>query len=256
MAERPHYKTVKDAKAFNPKSFNQRRGQRFQPLLNLNERLRRHPMIFWGIIWLSIALPSGFAIGSLINPDSENAPTGVAIQNLGSRVKPAAQLATESGQLPRWVFGAVAVSCTASCFILAQHIKPVEADVSEVEISVEALIPLSQHLVQERSQYPINFSKPSLKRLKPYERTEALPFMQPERSQQIQPLAIEWVAETQQLVDSASLPIDGVSEPVLGTMIPTEEPQPLDWGEARLADAMDLRRRYPLHFIANNKSQS
>lgn len=262
MAKRHNYETVKDATAFNSKSFNQRRVQRFQPLLNLNYRLRRHPIIFWGIIWSSIALPSGFAIGSLINPDSESSPTVVAIaQNLDSKaVKPASQLATESGQLPLWVFGAIAVGCTASCFILAQHIKPVETDVSEAEvdgeISVEELIPLSQRSVEERSQHQINSSKQSLKRLKPYELTEALPFMQPERSQQIQPLALEWVAATQQLVDSAYLPIDGVSESVSVAKIPTGETQPLDWGEARLADAMDLRRRYPLHLIANNKSQS
>ncbi|PZV17955.1 MAG: hypothetical protein DCF22_02835 [Leptolyngbya sp.] len=255
-----------------PQSFDQCRGKRFQPFLSLNDRLKRHPVIFWGMIWMVIALPSGFAIGSLINPNSEGLQPVTAIaQNSDIKAsdikaikaaQPASRSSTDSGQLPLWVFGAIAVACTGSCFILAQHIKPVEVEAFEafeagVEVSAEDTTPLCQSALEARSQPQIDSFKQPLKRLKPYEPTEALPyFVQTERSDHPQPAAAEWVVATQQFLDSPHLSTGNLAAPVSVTVIPAEESQPLDWGEARLADAMDLRRRYPLHFMANNNFQS
>lgn len=254
MAKRPNFRTVNDVSASTSQALDQFQGKRFQPLLSLNDRLKRHPMIFWSIIWISIAWPSAFAIGSLINPNSVEPQTVTAIaQNSDLEVaKPLPNSSPDSGQLPLWVFGAIAVGCTASCFMLASYIKPIEIQTAEADL--EEPIAANQPTLAKRSQHPINSSKQPLKRLKPYESTEALPFMQTGRSQPIQPLAVEWVTSTQHLNSSYST--DHIAEPVLVTVIPAEEPQPLDWGEARLADAMDLRRRHPLHFAAKSDSQS
>jgi hypothetical protein len=267
MEKRPHFKPVNASSDAIPQSIDRHRGKRFQPRLSLNDRLKRYPMVFWGIIWMSIALPSGFAIGSLINPNAEGPQPVTAIaqnsQNSDTSdikaAQPAPPVITDSGQLPLWVFGAIAVGCTASCFILAQYIKPIEVEASEVEVGVEVSAEelISPPVLKPRSQRQIHSSPQPLKRLKPYEPTDALHcFAQAERSQPLQPLAVEWVAVPQQFLDPAYLMTDDIAEPVLVTMIPVAETQPLDWGEARLADVMDLRRRHPLHFRANNPSQS
>lgn len=252
MAKRPIFRTVNDGGTSSFKSADQRHEGRFQPLI----RLKRHPMIFWGIIWVSIALPSAFAIASLINP---NATPDATEQKTVSAIAPPINIKTakplpdsspDPGQLPLWVFGAIALGCTASCFMLGRYMKPLEMPTDEVDL--EAPIALSQATLEKRSHPQINSGKQSLKRLKPYESTEALPFLQVERSQPTQPLPVEWVAVVQPL-DAADF--INAAEPVLATVI-SEEIQPLDWGEARLADVMDLRRRYPLYFAANNNSQS
>ncbi len=274
MTKRPNFRTVNDASVSMPQPFDPHRERHFQPSFSLNDRLKRHPMVFWGIIWGSIALPSALAIGSLINPNSGEPQIRVAIAQKSGSTKAAQFLpkpVQDSGQLPLWVFGAIAVSCTTSCFILAQYIKPIEGETSEVsvevsseadaEVGAEELSVTNQPALETRSQRQIHASKQPLKRLKPYEPTEALPFMQrelgrAERSEPIQPLAVEWVTPTKQFLDSPYFPATDLAEPVLVTVIPVEETQPLDWGEARLADTMDLRRRYPLHWVANNNSQS
>lgn len=238
------------------------------PMLNFNDRLKRHPIIFWGTIWMSIALPSAFAIGSLTNPNAApdaGEPQTVAaiaqIQTQSSQTQEAQppNPSPDSGQLPLWVFGAIAVGCTASCLILTGHIKPREMQAADVSVKgdFEATIATVQPL-ETRSQRQFNSGKQPLKRLKPYQRTEALPFIQTdfvevERSQPVQTLAVEWVTSTQHL--DPDLSRDDVAAPILMSITPAEA-QPLDWGEARLADAMDLRRRHPLHFAANSDSQS
>lgn len=270
MAKRP-IRTVNPFSASSPKPFEQRQERHFQPLRNLNDRLKRYPMVFWGIIWVSIALPSAFAIGSLTNPnaapDAVEPQTVAAIaQNSQTKAQPPSLLdaqptnpSPDSGQLPLWVFGAIAVGCAASCFMLARYIKPVEMQPAEVDFegdfaaSIATVPPL-----ETRSQRQLDSVKQPLKRLKPYEPTEALPFMQRgfvevERSQPTQLLAVEWITSTQPLDSPYST--DDLAAPVLVSITPAEA-EPLDWGEARLADAMDLRRRYPLQFAANNDSQS
>jgi len=265
MAKRPNFRTVTHASASIPQVFDQRQERHFQPLLNLNDRLKRHPIIFWGIILVSIALPSAFAIGSLTNPNAApdaGEPQTVAAIAQNSETKQAQPLpkpSPDSGQLPLWVFGAIALGCTASCLILAGHIKPVEMQTAEVDCEGDfEATPATVQPLETRSQSQINSFKQPLKRLKPYEPTEALPFMQRnsvqvERSQPMQPLAVEWVTSTQPL--DPYLSKGDLAEPVLVT-VTSAEAEPLDWGEARLADAMDLRRRYPLHVAANNNSQS
>ncbi|MBM0740385.1 hypothetical protein JOY44_01925 [Phormidium sp. CLA17] len=226
----------------------------FQPLAILNDRLKQYPTMFWGIIWVFIAFPSALAIGSLINPNAtEPQMVSVIAQKSDTKTQSPLKPVPDSGQLPLWVFGAIAVGCTASCFVLAIYIKPIEMQTAEIEFE-ETVVPI-QSAAQERSHRQIDSPKQLLKRLKPYELTEVLPFMQTERSQPIQPLAVEWMGSTQQIFDSA-YSTDDIAEPVLVSVIPAEEIQPLDWGEARLADVMDLRRQYPLHFVANTNSQS
>lgn len=253
MAMRSDFRTVNDVSASTSQSVAQHHGGRFQPLISL----KRYPMIFWGIAWICIALPSAFAIASLTNPNAvpdavePNTVTAIAPPTDIETAKPLPDSSTDPGQLPLWVFGAIAIGCTASCFMLARYMKPIEIQTAEADLN-EPIAP-SQTTLAQRSRHPINSVKQPLKRLKPYESTEALPFLQVERSQPIQPQPVEWVASTQ--------PFDAPyfineAEPVLATIILAEEIQPLDWGEARLADAMDLRRRYPLHFAANNNSQS
>ena len=265
MAKRPNFRTVNHFSASSPKPFDHRQERRFQPLLSLNDRLKRHPMEFWGVIWVSIALPSAFAIGSLTNPnaapDAGEPQTVAAIaQNSQTQEARPPKPSPDSGQLPLWVFGAIAVGCTASCLVLAGHLKPVEMQPAEVSVEGDfAATTATVQPLEPRSQRQINSVKQPLKRLKPYEPTEALPFMQRdfvqvERSQPLQPLAVEWVTATQHL-NSPYSSIDDLAAPVLVAVAPAEA-EPLDWGEARLADAMDLRRRHPLHFAANNNSQS
>ncbi|MEX0268654.1 hypothetical protein AB3R30_05910 [Leptolyngbyaceae cyanobacterium UHCC 1019] len=275
MVKQPNFKTVKASGEGNFQAFNQPRRSHFQPLFNLNDRLKRHPIIFWSLIWIAIALPSGFAIGSLMNPNAEM-PTGAIAQD--SEIKAAQPMpkpVPDAGRPPLWVFGAIALSCTASCFVLAQYIKPIEIQTSEsvlegeFEETIAMMQPnftqptLIQPTLEERSPRQIvgsrQPSKQPLKQLQSYESVEVLPFMSPERSPHVQPFAMEWVAATQYLETSLAtndLATNNLTEPVPVTLTPLEDTPPLDWGEARLADVMDLRRRYPLHFKANNNSQS
>lgn len=258
MAKRPNFTTVNDVSDSTFKSVDQQQEARSQPVISL----KRHPILFWVIIWVAIALPSAFAIDSLLNPNAVEPPTEPAIaRNLGIKSSintvPSIPPSPDSGQFPLWVFGAIAVGCTASCFVLARYIKPITLSTAEIgvkagmEADFEAPIATLKPAFEPRSQPQINSSKQPLKRLKPYGLTEALPFTPLERSQPTPLLAAEWITTTP--LDS---PYTNEAAPVLATLILEEETQPLDWGEARLADAMDLRRRYPLHVAANNDSQS
>lgn len=276
MVKHPNFKTVKVSDDGISQSFDQPWRSHFQPLFSVSDRLKRHPIIFWSLIWIAIALPSGFAIGSLMNPNAEM-PTGAIAQN--SEIKaaqPMPKSVPDAGRPPLWVFGAIALSCTASCFIIAQYIKPVEIQTAEsilegeLEETIAMMQPtlmqptliqptLIQLTLEERSPRQIVGSRQPLDRLQSYESVEALPLMPPERSPQVQTFAMEWVAATQYLeapLTTNDLATNDLAEPVPVTLIPVEDTPPLDWGEARLADVMDLRRRYPLHFKANNNSQS
>ena len=225
-------------------------------------------------------MPSVIAVSSLMNPNAEPEPIAGTPQSSAStqpaKPRPATILAPRSaplsnrrsapnsGKLPLWLFGAIAAGCMASCFVLARQMQPIEGEIVEGEVTEfegtefegtefegtefeETTAALPSFLASWQSA--IEFSNQPFKRLKPYESSEALVFATPEiqsaRSQPIQPLTPDWV-------DAANYPL----EPVPVTVVAPEESEPIDWGEARLADVMDLRRRYPLHLIANNLSQS
>jgi hypothetical protein len=261
MVKQPNFKTVNVSGDTSSQSLDQSWRSHFQPLSGLSDRLKQHPILFWSLIWIAIALSSGFAVGSLINPNTEIEPAAIAQSSKIKATQPMPQPVPDAGRLPLWVFGAIALSCTASCFILAQYIKPIEMEPAEtsVEGEFEETLITMQPTLEERSQPQIgSFHQPS-KRLKSYESIEASPFMQLERSPQVQTFAVqafavEWIAATPYL--EAPLPTNDLVKPVPVPLISLEDTPPLDWGEARLADAMDLRRRYPLQFMANNNSQS
>ena len=156
--------------------------------------------------------------------------------------------------LPVWFFGAIALTCAAGCFVLWRWLNRAGSPTS---LNRKPVPVMSKHQTVHRSRRSpkARLLSPRKKRRKnapvaSLARTSANAQLVVARSAISQPVAIE-PGVTQQLVKKTAaekIAKANQTDPVI-TIVPPEENHPLDWGEASLADAMDLRKQQPLSSI-------
>lgn len=236
--------------------------------------LETRPLAFWSGVWVSVFLVAVVAVGSLLSPNASERRSVSAIA-LGSDSGVATQPLENRGKVPFWMFGAIAVTCTAGSILVSRQLKP---DAPSGAAATPRQVRPKRPVAVSRSRRPRQ-SKPVARqpqRLQPYSPTEPL-FQTSNPIQSMSPVS----PERQPVVSAANRPT-GVpsfvvktakksapsgdqssvsrtaSQPgahshsrlahslptkVPVTVVPQDQVHPLDWTQPRLADAVDLRKR-------------
>lgn len=229
--------------------------------------LETRPMAFWSGIWVSTFLIGVVAFGSLLSPSASERRSVSAIA-LGSDSGVATQPLENRGKVPLWMFGAIAVTCTAGSILVSRQLKPASMAASPrvthvakpPRQRVQAPRPLTPvpgpKAKSRRSASPRRGTKrPPPKRLKPYSPGESL---LPTQAFPVSPPAPPAIAATPATVRPprpqpapspsfvVSKRVAPTAKPVSVTVVPAEQTHPLDWTEPRLTDDLDLRKQKPI----------
>ena len=85
--------------------------------------LKTRPMAFWSGVWLSVFLVGVVAVGSLISPNAAERRSVSAVA-VGSDSAVATQPLDTKGKVPVWLFGAIAITCTAGSILVSRQLNP------------------------------------------------------------------------------------------------------------------------------------
>jgi hypothetical protein len=173
------------------------------------------PLAFLGSLWVTVVLIAIVALGGLISP-TVTERRSVSITAVGSESSVASEPVLKQRQMPFWLFGAIAISCTAGSIFVSRQLNP------------------SQHRQKRSLKRPLRRATskaiPPLrghKRPKPRKR---IPVRHP-IARSLQPLS-----PPPSLTSSAS-------------SLPQVSPyplHPLPTGSPRVADAVDIRKQRSL----------
>jgi hypothetical protein len=171
--------------------------------------IEAHPLMVWGGILASILLIILIATTSLLSPiaSNERSVSGVALGSSTTQTAPT----KHRNRIPLWLFGAIALTCTAGSIVVSKHLAPVERTYRRPKRMAPQA---AKRRAAKRSRAPI-----------------APPSRQSCRQTSRPPMA-------------KSLPPQAVKVPI--TVVPSEANHPLDWQDESLADVMDLRRQRSL----------
>lgn len=85
--------------------------------------LQTRPMAFWGGVWMSVFLVGVVALGSLLSPNAAERRSVSAVA-VGSDSAVATQPLDTKGKVPVWLFGAIAITCTAGSILVSRQLNP------------------------------------------------------------------------------------------------------------------------------------
>ncbi len=178
--------------------------------------------------WLAVVVIALIAISGLLSPNlsSSNSPRGTA----SARVTTSDTKKPNQSRLPLWLFGAIALSCAAGSMLISKQatrpprsrksFKPKRLTPYVVPETTEPLFPTT---APPQVATPPSFALVP----QPYQYAPtAAPFMAPTTLMQLAQQVSETIEQT------AATP----------TAIASEDTHPLDWGEASLADRLDIRK--------------
>jgi len=182
--------------------------------------MRRHPLKFWGGVWLSVIGVVGIATLGLLNPD-----LSATRQRTDGAI--ASSTATESAppsenRVPFWLFGAIALTCGAGSLLISQQLTPPSA------------------AGRRRTGKPRRRKRPAAHPGRPIS-TDLSPSPMPAHAAGFQPPSNSFTKP----VPSSRHPRP-VAPPVVVTVVPPEQLHPLDWQDASLAHLLDLRQQRSL----------
>ena len=253
-----------------------------QNLAYLSHLLTTRPLLFFGGVWIVFFLIAMIAVGSLLSITATDQSTPSAIAG-GSGQPVPTQSVHPSEQIPLSLFGAIALTCTAGSFLLARYLRPSSDISPEqrcdenVSLEHEAIQQISDHYTakQRKRKKAVGLGpKPTIgaapQRIQPMPTTDSvlpLPIRSPQfrledtaatqmpfensrcdratssqysfEFQTSQPQSYPPTPHQKTVKHSPAKPAKSVQVDV----VPADHTHPLDWGEARLADEVDLRKR-------------
>jgi hypothetical protein len=241
--------------------------------------VQRYPVMFWGGLWLGMVLVATVSLVGLLTPSY------VKQREQGRSAKGATHEETtlawqfDLGEnAPLWSFAAIAASCAAGSWFLYRQLNqasPAEklalADPQAEASGLDVPMPTPQPLLPGRSlpaaqarttQPPMTRSRATRMQTGKSQQTgkpQTMPSQpQAHRSATVDAQAIRVSPKpgkfpqvspatptSHSLVVQQSTTASLAPEPRV-TVVPEEESHPLDWGEAGLADMMDIRKRRSL----------
>jgi hypothetical protein len=203
------------------------------PLLETTAQiLQKYPFIVWGVSLVLVLLLGGVALKGLIYPGPVE-PTETELA--ATPTQPKTPEVSEK-DLNLWLFSAVALGCAAGSVLIARHIEqlgsqtdPAQPKQQTGRSQAETAQKRQPAKATRRSSNPMRRKKVAVV---PVQRSQA---------------AAVTVFPNQTRTRSQATPLSPstVIEPVV-TVVPENESHPLDWGEANLADMMDIRKQKPL----------
>lgn len=199
--------------------------------------LQKQPFIVWGASLVLVLLTGSIALKGLMSPGPEpdSPPTPIAqAQKLEDAKQPQKSEDAEVEQPSNlWLFGAIGLGCAAGSFLIAKRLEQTDSPqpIRQKPQVKAAQAPTAMTRRVQHSQVPSR----SVRRRKPVHRH----------------VSTRRVAVPAVAVAATPAPVSAYStttvmtEPVV-TVVPDHETHPLDWGDASLADMMDLRKQRPL----------
>lgn len=225
--------------------------------ITIADILEQRPLMFWGGVWATVVLVALVALSGLLNP---SASTGQRASGAAVGTSTVAVQADHKSRIPLWLFGAIALSCTAGSIFVSKHLtqtdplhptprpRPRPPRAVKQAARKASLPPVSK--VKQKKLRPANPQTRSV----PSGSTSTLasrvrqPYPVPAYPQPPAQPAIVPTRRSTALPAQAypvPRPAPPVSQPAV-TIVPSEENHPLDWGEASLADMLDLRKQRSL----------
>jgi hypothetical protein len=212
---------------------NQTHPQQVQQQLlgTATQLLQKRPFILWGAALVLVLLMGGLALKGLIYPGP--------LETIEAEL-PTTQPQPQSPQMPEvdsnlWLFGAVALGCAAGSVLISRRIERLASQPQASQPKVKQRVVASRSSAIPQTQTSTATRRPSA----PPRRKKAVAAKKrrgtPTTVLQTEPVRMQQAAYTP----------SGVIEPVV-TVVPENESHPLDWGEASLAEMMDLRKQKPL----------
>jgi len=212
------------------------------------------PLMVVGGLWVSVVLVGAIALSGLLSP---GLPAGrrASEASFGSST---VAISVEPGKdrshrrLPIWLFGAIALSCTAGSIFVSKQLtrpeRPQRLSRPKTATNNVTQTPYPKRRHKPAAKPKRSHSKRSqLKRLRPYSPSDSpLPLPSQSFSQAYYPVsqasggnhpARPPVSQPR----LASPPKAPAEVPV--TVVPAAEDHPLDWGQASLADTLDIRKQ-------------
>ena len=220
---------------------NQTQPHRTQPALldTTTQVIQKYPFILWGISLVLVLLLGGMALKKLIYPGPIDGPVEPELAAVPAKPQ-SPELAEKDLNL--LLFGAVALGCAAGSILISRRIEQGE---SRPKSQPNLSEPKSQQRVM-LSRSPAPEKRPSAKatrRSSSPTRRKKVGTVTGQRSQGATATVIS--AEPVRMRQAEYATASVVIEPVV-TVVPENESHPLDWGEANLADMMDIRKQKPL----------
>ncbi|MBD2038749.1 hypothetical protein H6F76_27740 [Leptolyngbya sp. FACHB-321] len=222
------------------------------------------PFAVLGGAWVVMVVISLVAVSGLLSPESSD----------GKRTTEAAIVRTmaktpqreQQSRLPLWLFGAIALSCAAGSMLVAkQAMRPSRPQVRSPKLKLKHLAPHPAPSALEETPSapePMELSIPTPS--SPPAPAPAPSFvLEPRRNQTTKAtpsVTLMQLAQMQlnQAQQTKAAPAAGQPTVALAkvapvkvasvTVVPPEEKSPLDWGEARLADQLELRKQRSVSF--------
>ena len=225
------------------------------------------PLMFLGGLWVSVLLIGTIGLSGLLSPGLSGGRRASEASFGSSTVATNAEPSKGQSRqrIPIWLFGAIALSCTAGSIFVSKQLTRTERP---RRIS-RPKHPTSKHPVPKHSansaatsrpKRPRKASQPSPsqpraaqpRRLKPFSPSDSPATL----SSQPVPQAYFPGATPISTKNSAvrayqprpvtASPAKKPITPVPVTIVPAKENHPLDWGEASLADTLDIRKQRSL----------
>lgn len=198
------------------------------------------PLVILGGAWVVVLLVALTAVSGLLSPDSSNgkSTTGAAILRNTAET---AQMSKRQNRLPLWLFGAIALSCAAGSMLVSKQVTRPPRSHTRPQRSTKP-----KHLTPSPAPVGPEPLEPSLQPTSHPSTPATMPsFALTPRHPQTAEAAPVTLMQLAQMPLTQAATMSAVGQPTVVpvTVVPPEEKAPLDWGEASLADKLDLRKQ-------------
>ena len=224
----------------------------------LSRFLWTRPLAVLGGAWVVMVVISLVAVSGLLSPESSNGKRTAETAVVRTMAK-VPQRDQSQSRLPLWLFGAIALSCAAGSMLVAkQATRPPRPQARSPKLKSKHLTPYPAPSVIEETPSapePMEPSMPST--LHPPVPAPTPSFiLEPRRRNQtagatpsvtLMQLAQMQLNQTKEAPATKQPTVAPVKVAAV-TVVPPEEKSPLDWGEASLADQLNLRKRRSVSF--------
>ena len=222
--------------------------------------------MFWGGLWLGMVLVATVSLVGILTPSYVKQAEQGRFTKGATREEPTLAWQFDLGEnAPLWSFAAIAASCAVGSWFLYRQLNQASsaeelalADPQAETPGLETPMPTTQPILPGRSLpvAQLRTTQPSVARSRATRPQTMKPQAQAHRSTMVD---VQITSVTPKLgkpqvppttTSSHSLVVQRPATTSLAkpqvSVVPEEESHPLDWGEAGLADMMDIRKRRSL----------
>lgn len=202
--------------------------------------MQKQPFIVWGASLVLVLLTGSIALRGLMSPGPEPDSPPTPITQTEKSANPKQPQKADNAEVEQssnlWLFGAIGLGCAAGSFLIAKRLEQMESSPSARKKS-QVKATQQPATMMRRTQQPQALGRPVRRRKAAPQSVSARRVAVPAVAVAAPPMPTS--------VSAYSTTAAVVTEPVV-TVVPDHETHPLDWGDASLADMMDLRKQRPL----------